>query len=153
MSWKGPVGQLVKLRGGCLPPRGRLTTGLQVGNLPYKFTNRHSSPKRLSNMLMDRRRADTLSWFEKAHKDLRCAQIDLAADPPAPEDALYHCQQAAEKALKGFLVWHDQPFPKTHDLGRLGNQAVGLDQTLEPLIDEVVEVDKVCMDTDTRATS
>lgn len=33
-----------------------------------------------------RRRADTLSWFEKAHKDLRCAQIDLAADPPAPED-------------------------------------------------------------------
>jgi len=26
-----------------------------------------------------RRRADTLSWFEKAHKDLRCAQIDLAA--------------------------------------------------------------------------
>ena len=39
-----------------------------------------------------RRRADTLSWFEKAHKDLRCAQIDLAAEPPVPEDALYHCQ-------------------------------------------------------------
>jgi HEPN domain-containing protein len=89
-----------------------------------------------------RRHADTLSWFEKANKDLRCAQIDLAADPPAPEDALYHCQQAAEKALKGFLVWHDQPFPKTHDLGKLGNQAVGLDQTLEPLIDEVVELTK-----------
>ena len=54
-----------------------------------------------------RRRADTLSWFEKAHKDLRCAQIELAADPPASEDALYHCQQAAAKALKGFLVRHD----------------------------------------------
>jgi HEPN domain-containing protein len=89
-----------------------------------------------------RRRADTLLWFEKAHKDLRCAQIDLAADPPALEDALYHCQQAAEKALKGFLVWHDQPFPKTHDLGRLGNQAVGLDQRLEPFIDEIVELTK-----------
>jgi hypothetical protein len=48
MSSKGPVGQLVKLRGGCLPPRGRLTTGLQVGNLPHKSTNRHSSSKRLS---------------------------------------------------------------------------------------------------------
>ena len=92
-----------------------------------------------------RRRADTLSWFEKAHKDLRCAQIDLAAEPPAPEDALYHCQQAAEKALKGFLSWHDQPFPKTHDLGRLGKQAVELDQTLEPLIDEVVEFTKYCL--------
>jgi HEPN domain-containing protein len=89
-----------------------------------------------------RRRADTLSWFDKAHKDLRCAQIDLAADPPAPEDALYHCQQAAEKALKGFLGWHDQPFPKTHDLGKLGKQAVELDQTLEALIDGVVEFTK-----------
>ncbi|MBZ5619659.1 MAG: HEPN domain-containing protein [Acidobacteriia bacterium] len=79
---------------------------------------------------------------EKAHKDLRCAQIDLAADPPAPEDALYHCQQAAEKALKGFLVWRDQPFPKTHDLGKLGKQAVEQDQTLEPLVDEVVEFTK-----------
>jgi len=48
MSSKGTVGQLVKLRGGCSPPRGRLTTGRQVGNLPHKSTNRHSSPKRLS---------------------------------------------------------------------------------------------------------
>jgi HEPN domain-containing protein len=84
----------------------------------------------------------TRSPGSKRHKDLRCAQIDLAADPPASEDALYHCQQAAEKALKGFLVWHDQPFPKTHDLGKLGKQAVDLDQTLEPLIDEVVEFTK-----------
>jgi HEPN domain-containing protein len=89
-----------------------------------------------------RRRLDTLSWFEKAHEDLRCAQIDLAAEPPAPEDALYHCQQAAEKALKGFLVWNDQPFPRTHDLGKLGIQAVELDLALEPLIDKVVEFTK-----------
>jgi HEPN domain-containing protein len=59
-----------------------------------------------------RRRTDTLSWFAKAHKDLRCGQIDLAAEPPAPDDALYHCQQAIEKALKGFPLWHDQPFPR-----------------------------------------
>jgi len=89
-----------------------------------------------------RRRADTRSWFETAYEDLRCAQIDLAAEPSASEDALYHCQQAAEKALKGFLVWHDQPFPKTHDLGKLGTQALGLDLTLEPLIDRVVEFTK-----------
>lgn len=29
---------------------------------------------------------------------LQCAQIDLAAEQSAPEDALYHCQQASEKA-------------------------------------------------------
>jgi len=90
----------------------------------------------------ERRRADTLSWFQKAHKDLRCAQIDLAAEPPASEDALYHCQQASEKALKGFLVWHDQPFPKTHDLGKLGKQAVELDPELDLLVDAVVEFTK-----------
>ena|ERR1035437_2478376 len=49
----------------------------------------------------DRRRADTLSWFKKAHKDLRCAQIDLAADPPAPEDASYHCQHSRRTAASG----------------------------------------------------
>ena len=89
-----------------------------------------------------RRLTDTRSWFEKAQKDLRCSQIDLAAEPPAPEDALYHCQQAAGKALKGFLVWHDQPCPRTHDLGKLGKQAVELDPPLDPLVDAVVEFTK-----------
>jgi len=93
-------------------------------------------------MQPDARRADTRAWFEKANEDLRCAQIDLAAGPPATEDALYHCQQAAEKGLKGFLVWHDQPFSKTHDLGKLGKQACALDPTLDPLVDDVVEFTK-----------
>jgi HEPN domain-containing protein len=39
-------------------------------------------------------------------------------------------------------VWHDQPFPKTHDLGKLGKQATELDQTMEPLVDGVVEFTK-----------
>ena len=29
------------------------------------------------------------------------------------------CQQAAEKAVKGFLVFHDQRFEKTHDIEAL----------------------------------
>ena len=40
--------------------------------------------------------------------------------PPLPREALYHCQQAAEKALKGFLAFHDHPFRRTHDLRELG---------------------------------
>ena len=35
--------------------------------------------------------------------------------------------------LKAFLAWHDVPFRKTHDLGELGQQCVGLDATLEPI--------------------
>ena len=33
--------------------------------------------------------------------------------------AIFHCQQAAEKAVKGFLVLHDKEFPKTHDIRML----------------------------------
>jgi HEPN domain-containing protein len=44
------------------------------------------------------------SWLKKAAGDLRGADIDLAASPPFIEDMLFHCQQAAEKSMKGFLT-------------------------------------------------
>ena len=64
------------------------------------------------------------------------------SEPAASEDAVFHCQQAVEKALKAFLVWSDVPFPKTHDLGRLGNQAAQLDPSLEQLVDRIVDLSK-----------
>lgn len=76
--------------------------------------------------------ANTRAWFLKAIKDLRATNVDLIATPPLLEDATFHCQQAVEKALKGFLTWHDHPFRKTHDLAEVGNQCVEIDPTLEP---------------------
>jgi HEPN domain-containing protein len=35
-------------------------------------------------------------------------------------DALFHCQQAAEKVLKAYLTWNGRTFPKTHSIGELG---------------------------------
>ena len=35
---------------------------------------------------------------------------------------VFHCQQAAEKALKAFLTWHSRPFRRTHDLADLVRQ-------------------------------
>jgi len=60
--------------------------------------------------------------------------VDLAAIPPLLEDALYHCQQAAEKALKGFLVMHSQPFRRTHDIGELAALCVELDASLQAAV-------------------
>jgi HEPN domain-containing protein len=68
------------------------------------------------------RAADTRGWLRRAAADLRDADVDLAADPPLIGDAVFHCQQAAEKALKAFLAWHDVPFRKTHDLAEVGQQ-------------------------------
>ncbi len=74
---------------------------------------------------------ETRSWFKKASEDLRAASVDMGADPPLVEDALFHCQQAIEKAMKGFLTWHDRAFRKTHSLTELGLICSQLDPTLE----------------------
>ena len=46
------------------------------------------------------------AWLRKAWQDLRRVERCLTDEPPDVEDALFHCQQAAEKALKAFLIWH-----------------------------------------------
>jgi HEPN domain-containing protein len=80
------------------------------------------------------RLAETKAWLQKAAKDLRGAEIDRQADPPFLEDVLFHSQQLAEKSLKAFLCWHDQPFRKTHNLIELGEPCAKVDGTLEPIL-------------------
>ncbi|MCC7107425.1 MAG: HEPN domain-containing protein [Chloroflexi bacterium] len=70
----------------------------------------------------------TRESLASAQEDLALAQLALAATPPLLAGATYHCQQAFEKALKGFLTYHDQAFRKTHDLADL----VMLCQAVDP---------------------
>ena len=59
------------------------------------------------------------AWLRKAMHDLRTAEL-LSANEDGPLDtAIYHCQQAAEKAVKGFLCYAGIPIEKTHDVERL----------------------------------
>jgi HEPN domain-containing protein len=61
----------------------------------------------------------TRDWLTKSAHDLHTALI-VSTSPDGPLDtAIYHCQQAAEKALKGWLTWRSRPVAKTHDLIRL----------------------------------
>ena len=75
--------------------------------------------------------AEARPWFVKADHDLRAAGVLLAATPPLLGEAAYHCQQAAEKSLKGYLSWHDRPFGKTHDLAAIGGLCAANDASLE----------------------
>jgi HEPN domain-containing protein len=52
------------------------------------------------------------AWLGKAQQDLERVERCLAPESPDVAHALFHCQQAAEKALKAFLTFHDQPFRK-----------------------------------------
>ena len=56
------------------------------------------------------------SWLLNASDDLGLARLAAEHDRAFPAGVLYHCQQAAEKALKGFLVFWDQHPPRTHNL-------------------------------------
>jgi HEPN domain-containing protein len=79
--------------------------------------------------------ADTRAWLVKAATDLRAADHEFTAIPPLLGDVAFHCQQAAEKTLKGFLTWHNQPFRRTHNLEEIGEQCLAIDPSLENLID------------------
>lgn len=59
-------------------------------------------------------------WFEIAAEDYRSAtQLD-EHEPKSYRSICYHCEQAVEKALKGYLVYCGvDSVPRTHDLGEL----------------------------------
>jgi HEPN domain-containing protein len=78
-------------------------------------------------MMDEAKRGLVQSWLNKARRDLDSAR-KLSTDPDQYLDtAIYHCQQAAEKSVKGFLVFHDQRFEKTHDIRALIEQAMTMD--------------------------
>lgn len=74
-------------------------------------------------------------WLLKARRDLEAARRLLIGDEPLLDVAVYHCQQAGEKALKAFLAYHSSPFEKTHSLPMLLWQARDLDATLDRLLE------------------
>lgn len=59
-------------------------------------------------------------WLHKADHDLQSAVRLMSGEEEALLDtAVYHCQQAAEKALKAYLTAHGVVFPKIHLLSPL----------------------------------
>lgn len=58
-------------------------------------------------------------WINKAKSDLRLAEKGVKDDDSTLDTAIYHTQQCAEKAFKGFLAYHDNFSSKTHDLVKL----------------------------------
>jgi HEPN domain-containing protein/predicted nucleotidyltransferase len=62
-------------------------------------------------------------WLKVADNDSRTVLACLAADPPLRGNAAFHCQQAVEKLLKGFLTLAGKRSRKTHSLSQLGAMA------------------------------
>jgi HEPN domain-containing protein len=65
---------------------------------------------------MDAKQSLVRNWLHKARRDLLSAKRLARGPDPYLDTAIYHCQQCVEKAIKDWLVYHDQSFEKTHDL-------------------------------------
>jgi HEPN domain-containing protein len=66
-------------------------------------------------------RAEELrQWFALALQDLSLADHAATMMHPTPDEQIcYHCQQAAEKYIKGFLFLNHIEPPRIHDLSAL----------------------------------
>ena len=84
--------------------------------------------------------AECRAWLGRAWADLDSARILLASDQPRSDTAVFHCQQAAEKAWKAFLFWNHRPFRKTHDLRELGAAGAREDASLALLAERAEDL-------------
>ena len=86
-------------------------------------------------------------WLAKAKNDILNADNNLKSEEIPFDTVCFHCQQAAEKLLKAYLVGKGQPYPTTHDLLLLlenvlpfSNEAEQLRDVLAILMPYAVEI-------------
>ena len=71
-----------------------------------------------------------LGWLRKADSDLANAKLCLTVGQSL-DTACFHCQQAAEKSLKAYLIANKAEFPFIHDLKRLLDDCSQLDPAFD----------------------
>lgn len=87
-------------------------------------------------------------WLLKASNDLRAARAILGYYEHPPTDTIcYHCHQVAEKAIKGYLVFHQIVFHKIHDLIALLNLCLAKDRDLESLRESLENLNQYYIET------
>ncbi|MDP1621425.1 MAG: HEPN domain-containing protein [Bacteroidales bacterium] len=80
------------------------------------------------------------SWFVKAAHDLETAKIVASHLPDYDDVIAFHCQQAIEKSLKGYLVYLDLEFKPVHDLGYLLNLTTTKDDSFDVYFEDLDKI-------------
>ena len=76
---------------------------------------------------------DTKEWYMIADDDLYAAKLLNEAYRKPLEIIVYHCAQATEKYLKGYLVYNGIIPQKTHDLKALQAKCFSMDTTFKDI--------------------
>jgi HEPN domain-containing protein len=89
---------------------------------------------------------DVTEWIQLAEDDLDSAKILNESTRKHYEIICYHCAQAVEKYLKGYLTYKDIIPEKTHDLRFLNNLCIEKDDNFEDIITECAFINKFAND-------
>ena len=79
-------------------------------------------------------------WFEFAKRDLESAKFLINMNPKPLEIICYHCEQSAEKYLKGYIILNENKSERTHDLIVLNNKCKAIDASFETIEDDCIEL-------------
>ena len=78
---------------------------------------------------------DGLLWSEYAENDLEAVTILSEQLKSKYEIVCYHCQQCAEKMLKGYIAYNNGRLQKTHDLVVLCETSANYDVEFESILE------------------
>ena len=81
------------------------------------------------------------SWVEKGDHDLGTAQVTFLYIPKFRDTIAFHCQQAVEKYLKGYLFFNSTLFKRTHNLNYLLSLISQFDSISDDLYDKAAELE------------
>lgn len=79
-------------------------------------------------------------WFVMADLDLNSAIFLLGMKPKPLEIIAYHCQQSAEKYLKGFIAFRGGEIRKTHDLVVLNHDCSQYDSIFDQVMEQCINL-------------
>ena len=73
------------------------------------------------------------NWLIKANNDLKTVEHELSLpEKEIVKDVVcFHCQQAVEKYLKAFLIYHKVEVERTHDIEHLLNRCAIIDKDFD----------------------
>jgi len=85
-------------------------------------------------------------WLDKAGKDLEAARI-LKQHGSFNDTVAFHCQQAIEKALKGFVLYKTSELAEGHSLVYLCKKAATIDITFKTYLKDCAYVNQYYIET------
>jgi len=87
------------------------------------------------------------AWIERARSDLALSVAGLEMPDVLLEDACFHTQQCAEKALKALLLHYSVAFPRTHVVELLLDLLKAVNVIVPQDVDEVVVLTQYAVQT------